>query len=112
MWRYAGLVRNASGLTKAQATLAGWAMRSMVQPDGTDTVSAMEDRNLLLLARAVVAAALQRTESRGAHARDDHPAIDVTEARPISVTLAPALPPSSSSPSPLPLLNGSVLSPC
>ncbi|MBF4568678.1 L-aspartate oxidase [Plantibacter sp. VKM Ac-2880] len=112
MWRHAGLVRNASGLTEAQATLAGWAMRSAAQRDGTDPVSAMEDRNLLLLARAVVAAALQRTESRGAHARDDHPAIDVAEARPISVTLAPAPPPSSSSPSPLPLLNGSVLSPC
>lgn len=112
MWRHAGLVRNASGLTEARATLAEWALQSAERPEEIDTVSAVEDRNLLLLARAVVAAALQRTESLGAHARDDHPAIDVAEARPISVRLATTPTSAAPNPSPIALLNGSVLSPC
>jgi succinate dehydrogenase / fumarate reductase flavoprotein subunit len=39
----------------------------------TDLVSALELENLLDLAEVVVAGALARTESRGAHARRDHP---------------------------------------
>jgi succinate dehydrogenase / fumarate reductase flavoprotein subunit len=33
-------------------------------------------RNMLLVSECVAKAALQRTESRGGHTRDDHPAMD------------------------------------
>ncbi len=42
----------------------------------TDLVEAMELENLMALARVTAAGALARTESRGAHARDDYPERD------------------------------------
>lgn len=62
MWRDAGLQRNRDGLTRAAAELA---TTRMPRPG--------EDANLLQLARLVVAAALSREESRGAHFRSDFP---------------------------------------
>jgi L-aspartate oxidase len=75
LWEHAGLVRDGDGLRRAAAALAG-AMPTF----DSDPVSALEDRNLIELGRAVVAAALARTESRGAHARSDHPAADPAQA--------------------------------
>ena len=37
---------------------------------------AIDMRNMLLVSECVAKAALQRTESRGGHTRDDHPAMD------------------------------------
>jgi L-aspartate oxidase len=62
MWAHAGLERDADGLLRAAAGLAALA-------DGDDP----DARSLLPLARMTVAAALHRTESRGAHWRLDHP---------------------------------------
>jgi L-aspartate oxidase len=67
MWHSVGLERSAAGLSAAASTLSGWSA-------GGDTVAAAEDANLLDLARVITAAALRREESRGAHARIDHPA--------------------------------------
>ncbi|HYA42171.1 MAG TPA: succinate dehydrogenase flavoprotein subunit [Syntrophobacteraceae bacterium] len=39
----------------------------------TDLMDALELQNMLLLAEAIAASALKRTESRGAHSRQDHP---------------------------------------
>jgi succinate dehydrogenase / fumarate reductase flavoprotein subunit len=39
----------------------------------TDLIDALELQNMLPLAEAVVASALNRTESRGAHSREDYP---------------------------------------
>ncbi|SDS50407.1 FAD-binding protein [Bradyrhizobium canariense] len=46
--------------------------------DGFDPVLAdwLDLRNMLLVAQSVVVAALARTESRGAHQREDHPGLD------------------------------------
>ena len=74
MWDAVGLSRTATGLTEALATLRGWRT-----PEVTDAKSA-EDANLLLVARAVTASALRRTESRGGHFRADFPATDPTQA--------------------------------
>ncbi|MEV1130367.1 L-aspartate oxidase [Agromyces sp. NPDC049794] len=65
MWEHVGLERDAAGLAAASARLATWRA-----PEVRDRRTA-EDRNLLDLARLTVAAALARTESRGAHFRTD-----------------------------------------
>jgi L-aspartate oxidase len=72
MWRDAGLLRDEAGLRRAQAGLA--ALRAK-QPRGL-TRRALEARNLLAVAEALVQAALGREESRGAHFRVDFPERD------------------------------------
>ncbi|KAA9086649.1 L-aspartate oxidase [Microbacterium radiodurans] len=67
MWRDAGLARDAAGLERAAFQLERW-HRSFV-PDGS--IAALEDGNLLSVARAVVAAAIARPTSLGAHHRSD-----------------------------------------
>jgi len=66
MWNMVGIERNGSDLRSALEQLHAWHL------DGT-SVSSLETLNLLQLARATAQAALMRTESRGAHYRDDFP---------------------------------------
>jgi L-aspartate oxidase len=66
MWNAAGIERDASGLKTAAEQLRKWNVQ------GTD-VASLETANLLSLARVLVAAALERRESRGAHFRTDYP---------------------------------------
>ncbi|WP_288466681.1 L-aspartate oxidase [uncultured Curtobacterium sp.] len=67
-----GLLRDAAGLAAARRTLHAL-------PDPAPTgVRAAEDRALLDLARITARAAEARRESRGAHARTDHPDTDPT----------------------------------
>lgn len=75
MWDAAGLVRTEVDLQQAAAELATWRAGAV-----SDAKSA-EDANLLVVARAVVASALARRESRGGHFRADHPDTDPTQAR-------------------------------
>ncbi len=83
----AGVVRSAEGLERCARIVEHTLER--VAPDGTDTAYA-ELRNLAVIARVLVAAAIARTESRGTHARTDFPEIDPTQARRLVVgTLAP-----------------------
>jgi len=67
-----GLLRDAAGLADARRTLDALAV-----PAPT-SVRDHEDRALLDLARLTALAAATRTESRGAHARTDHPDTDPT----------------------------------
>ncbi|WP_375383842.1 L-aspartate oxidase [uncultured Microbacterium sp.] len=67
MWEDAGLVRDADGLRHAAGMIAGWRAAA----GRAITESECEDENLLLVAEHVVAAALARTESVGAHYRRD-----------------------------------------
>lgn len=69
MWRDAGLLRNEAGLRLAHAGLE--AMRERL-PGGM-TRRAVEARNLLVVAEAMVQSALGRQVSRGAHFRLDYP---------------------------------------
>jgi L-aspartate oxidase len=62
--------RDAAGLGEARRVLAAL-------PEGTDPGT----DNLLLVARLAADAAELRTESRGAHFRRDHPALDPRLAR-------------------------------
>ena len=66
MWADAGIERNRAGLERAGQQLRAWKVT------GGD-VSSLETANLLEVSRVVVAAALARRESRGAHFRDDFP---------------------------------------
>ncbi|MDJ0335406.1 L-aspartate oxidase [Salinibacterium sp. G-O1] len=66
MWDLVGIERSAAGLRAAAAQLEEWTVVG-------DSVSDLETRNLLDLARLTVTAALCREESRGAHWRTDFP---------------------------------------
>ncbi|RCK69901.1 L-aspartate oxidase [Desertihabitans brevis] len=83
LWRCAGLSRDAAGLTEAAAELRRW------RTPEVDDVKGSEDANLLLVGRALVAAALARTESRGSHHRTDFPDRDDTQAVHRSLALQP-----------------------
>jgi L-aspartate oxidase len=69
MWKYAGLLRDGTGLQQAQRGLAALAATT---PAGLFRRS-VEARNLLAVATVIVASALAREESRGAHFRKDFP---------------------------------------
>nr|WP_308287909.1 FAD-binding protein [Arthrobacter sp. MAHUQ-56] len=75
MTSHAGVLRSGQLLREAGRTLERWA--GVVQPlavaDSGDPL-VHEDRNLLLAAQLLVQAALGRTESLGAHYRNDEPA--------------------------------------
>jgi L-aspartate oxidase len=87
MSRHVGIVRDGDGLRRAAAELAGLDGRlagmAVAAPSRRDRAARPgvpglvrdygEARNLLLVARLVTAAALTRTESRGAHFRQDFP---------------------------------------
>ena len=69
MWKDAGLLRDATGLHRAQRALAALAVTI---PRGLSR-RAVEARNLHLVANIIVTSALGREESRGAHYRNDFP---------------------------------------
>jgi len=72
MWRYAGLLRDTNGLETMQRTLASLAA---TMPRGLSR-RAIEACNLHTVATVIVASALARHESRGAHYRNDYPQHD------------------------------------
>jgi L-aspartate oxidase len=72
MWQYAGLLRDEAGLFTIQANLQE--MRRQLPP--ATTRENAELRNLHTVAELIVAAAIARKESRGAHARTDFPQHD------------------------------------
>jgi L-aspartate oxidase len=73
MWRYVGVVRDGQGVSAALEKLADLA--DGIGP-GDPSRGGLEARNVLFVSRAVAEAALQRTESRGAHFRRDFPERD------------------------------------
>ncbi|MGH8060248.1 MAG: L-aspartate oxidase, partial [Candidatus Entotheonellia bacterium] len=69
LWEHAGLRRDGQGLARLCAILRRW---EPMLPPPQDRPS-HELANLLLCGRLLTEAALQRTESRGAHYREDFP---------------------------------------
>ncbi len=63
-------------LDKVQARLPDAALADRSRMFNTARLEALELENLLLIARATLVSALARTESRGAHTREDHPQRD------------------------------------
>jgi L-aspartate oxidase len=74
MWRAAGVRRNGPQLADAAQTIRRWCgyvlSRQLIDPDG------WELQNMLTVASLMVAAALEREESRGVHLRTDFPQTD------------------------------------
>lgn len=76
MWRNAGLLRDGSGLSQAQACVAKLRVRTQVRTKSSAGRSAAELRNLIDVSDLIVRSALAREESRGAHFRNDFPQRD------------------------------------
>lgn len=82
MWEDVGILRDAKGLTRAHEALAGLAREieatGIADPERRYNLTWMDRlniENLILVSRAICAAALARTDSRGAHFREDHPQV-------------------------------------
>ncbi len=80
MWKDVGILRTGEGLARATAALDGLAaaVAQCGVPDGDRRynltwMDRLNLENLILVSRAVCAAAIARTDSRGAHFREDHP---------------------------------------
>jgi L-aspartate oxidase len=82
LWAQAGLVRDASGLLDAIATLDFLALEAAA-------TCSRPARNAVLVARLVAEGALARQESRGAHQRRDFPTTASEPARRRSVAARP-----------------------
>ena len=77
MWAYAGLLRQESGLREglaAQAACAAGLAELAEQGKGSRRLA--EAQSMSRVAHAILASALARTESRGAHFRNDYPQRD------------------------------------
>ena len=83
MTAHASVVRDASGLRRLLQEL------SAARPRALRTRADAEDVALTETARAVAAAALARTETRGCHHREDYQDLDPAQARSTTVRLAP-----------------------
>jgi succinate dehydrogenase / fumarate reductase flavoprotein subunit len=79
-----GIIRNAGEVSEALNKLTELRERfKHVQVEGHRQFNpgwhlAVDLRNMLLVSECVAKAALERTESRGGHTRDDHPSMDST----------------------------------
>ncbi|WP_322796173.1 L-aspartate oxidase [Tepidiforma sp.] len=72
MWECAGIERDAAGLARGLAAVAGWP----AAPETATTRVDFERRQMTLMASLMLEAALRRTESRGGHYRSDYPETD------------------------------------
>jgi fumarate reductase flavoprotein subunit len=80
MWNGVGILRSPDGLARGRAALDGlWAdiaRAGTIDAEPRYNLTWMDRLNLeslILVSRAICAAALARTDSRGAHFREDHP---------------------------------------
>jgi len=81
MWRYVSLRRDENGLLEARRqleTLRADLLRAdpVLNPPPAARIAWREMVNILKIAELVIAAALQRRESRGSHWRGDYPRTD------------------------------------
>jgi len=83
MWRSAGLLRTATGLTEAVESIEPMYQAALMRArrDGAADLDSWRRLNLTTVARLIARAALRREESRGAHFRADFPARDDTHWR-------------------------------
>ncbi len=73
MWYYAGIVRSDSGLREADVQLARMAAELERFIPKNISIPILELRNMITVAKLIVACASRRPESRGLHYNQDHP---------------------------------------
>jgi L-aspartate oxidase len=93
MSRYAAIGRDAEGLAVIGSVLDVSTIDSPLT-----TLTRAEDAALTLVARALIASAAERTETRGCHVRTDHPHTDPAWAHMLPVRLTPSGQPVHASP--------------
>ena len=74
-WYQVGIIRSQTGLEQGLEKLreiSSWAGKAGVA-DAKSLIKRLELDNMLLVAEIIAQAALKRTESRGAHYREDYP---------------------------------------
>jgi aspartate oxidase len=71
MWSEVGIQRSAAGLAEAHELLKDW--ESYLSRLAPFTPQGIEVLNMVQVAQAIARCASYRTESRGAHYRDDYP---------------------------------------
>jgi L-aspartate oxidase len=80
MWQYVSLCRDQGGLLIALKRIEALqqALQNVLAQEGTDgkVRDLQETLNMLVVAEIVIAAALERRESRGSHWRQDYPFLD------------------------------------
>jgi L-aspartate oxidase len=87
MWRRMGITRDAGGLDEAAAQVEHWCR--YVLPQCFDDPAGWAIQNMLITARLMIAAAAERRESRGVHARADFPQPDQEMNRHIAMAAPP-----------------------
>ncbi len=91
MWVGCGVVRSAGALEETLVRIADIRRQAQHTSAGEpDLAAALDLQSMVLTAEATVRSALARTESRGAHQREDYPAIDPAWQRTILVQRDPA----------------------
>jgi L-aspartate oxidase len=73
-WRRVGITRDQAGLAEAADSVEHWSR--YILPLQFDNIPGWTMQNMLIVARLMIASALQRQESRGVHFRQDHPETD------------------------------------
>jgi L-aspartate oxidase len=73
-WRHMGITRDAAGLKEAAERVDHWSR--YILPLEFDDTTGWTMQNMLIAARLMIAAATERTESRGVHYRRDYPQPD------------------------------------
>jgi len=78
MWKDAAIVRSEDSLQRARSRVweCQWALEHCSIESFAQATKCEGIRRMCLVAKAIVASALLRTESRGAHYREDYPSSD------------------------------------
>lgn len=72
MWNYAGIIRSEPGLKQAENELLNLKSK-FLRKEVCANIQEYEFKNMLTVSQLIVASALKRKESRGAHYREDFP---------------------------------------
>ncbi|MBV9688186.1 MAG: FAD-dependent oxidoreductase [Ktedonobacteraceae bacterium] len=78
MWNNVGIIRNAQKLLTAQQEVKAMQDEAqfLIAQDTAEQQACLEIQEMLKTAEVIILAALERTESRGAHYRSDYPQLD------------------------------------